>query len=584
MRVVIGSLVVLLLAACQGKQVGVEGVPFCGADEKLWGMVEGDGTVICSNVFEEKPSPVVNRRFAVPDTSGKWRLFGIGEEVGPVSEEKYVALGHFFEDVAVAQREKGAPLEVIDRQGRRVAVLDSYLGSQLLVAHNFREGRALIYTSSGKYGYVDTEGRVVIPPEYDYACDFSEGLALVGEADKEGRLAFRVIDREGNPRFAVTLQDCRLNEFFSDGYLLFRNSRQGYSGALNERGEVAVCFPQTVKLVAPYRSGVALFWTDKGVGLMDKKGGVLVPAVYEDGKMIGNDRVALQSDGKWGVFTLQGKPLSGFKYDGIAGGDGCVVGVRDSVCVLLDGNGRELEEKEYAALAWDFLVDRHNPEVFAVREMEEKPLPDTVAPQEVKKKAKPRPRLLQARIDEDNPFYQEAKRVWNGGLEEKDAESRRVILNYMEHFRMSYVTKDIDFLEQLFSERALIIVGNVVREASDDGRHYLSTEKVNYNVRTKREYLDRLREIFNRNKAINVEFTDFSIRRHPTREGIYGVSVKQRYTSDIYSDEGYLFLLWDFRDETAPKIHVRTWQPRMLDEHTPLPEQEIFNIGSFNLE
>ena len=284
------------------------------------------------------------------------------------------------------------------------------------------------------------------------------------------------------------------------------------------------------------------------------------------------------------MFTLQGKPLSGFKYDGIAGGDGCVVGVRDSVCVLLDGNGRELEEKEYAALAWDFLVDRHNPEVFAVREMEEKPLPDTVAPQEVKKKAKPRPRLLQARIDEDNPFYQEAKRVWNGGLEEKDAESRRVILNYMEHFRMSYVTKDIDFLEQLFSERALIIVGNVVREASDDERHYLSTEKVNYNVRTKREYLDRLREIFNRNKAINVEFTDFSIRRHPTREGIYGVSVKQRYTSDIYSDEGYLFLLWDFRDETAPKIHVRTWQPRMLDEHTPLPEQEIFNIGSFNLE
>ena len=219
-----------------------------------------------------------------------------------------------------------------------------------------------------------------------------------------------------------------------------------------------------------------------------------------------------------------------------------------------------------------------------VREMEEKPSPDTVAPQEVKKKAKPRPRLLQARIDEDNPFYQEAKRVWNGGLEEKDAESRRVILNYMEHFRMSYVTKDIDFLEQLFSERALIIVGNVVREASDDERHYLSTEKVNYNVRTKREYLDRLREIFNRNKAINVEFTDFSIRRHPTREGIYGVSVKQRYTSDIYSDEGYLFLLWDFRDETAPKIHVRTWQPRMLDEHTPLPEQEIFNIGSFNLE
>ena len=148
---------------------------------------------------------------------------------------------------------------------------------------------------------------------------------------------------------------------------------------------------------------------------------------------------------------------------------------------------------------------------------------------------------------------------------------------------MSYVTKDIDFLEQLFSEKALIIVGNVVKQTTV-GHNYLSSKQVRYNVRTKREYLDRLREIFEKNKTVNVEFTDFTVKRHPTREGIYGVSVKQRYTSDLYSDEGYVFLLWDFRDETAPKIHVRTWQPRMLDEHTPLPEQEIFNIGSFNLE
>jgi len=60
--------------------------------------------------------------------------------------------------------------------------------------------------------------------------------------------------------------------------------------------------------------------------------------------------------------------------------------------------------------------------------------------------------------------------------------------------------------------------------------------------------------------------------------------VRQGYTSDLYADEGYLFLLWDSREATAPRILVRTWQPSRLDGQTPLPEQELFTIGSFNLE
>ena len=46
----------------------------------------------------------------------------------------------------------------------------------------------------------------------------------------------------------------------------------------------------------------------------------------------------------------------------------------------------------------------------------------------------------------------------------------------MEHFRMSYETKDIDFLEQLFSEKALIIVGTVVKQLPQEG-HYLPADK-----------------------------------------------------------------------------------------------------------
>ena len=181
----------------------------------------------------------------------------------------------------------------------------------------------------------------------------------------------------------------------------------------------------------------------------------------------------------------------------------------------------------------------------------------------------------------DNPFFAEASKVIAGKLEEKDADNRRMILNYCEHLRTSYNTKDIDFLRQVFSDQALIIVGNVVRSAGKQGATGIEgDEKVTFSLKSKKEYLARLEMVFAANKKIDVKFTDFRIMRHPTMEGIYGVSMKQKYTSDRYSDEGYLFILWDFRDKSMPLIHVRTWQPAASVND----DKEIIGIRDFNLE
>ena len=181
----------------------------------------------------------------------------------------------------------------------------------------------------------------------------------------------------------------------------------------------------------------------------------------------------------------------------------------------------------------------------------------------------------------DNPFFAEASKVISGKLEEKDADNRRMILNYCEHLRTSYTTKDIDFLRQVFSDQALIIVGNVVRSADNNSATGIEgDEKVTFSLKTKKEYLERLEKVFVANKKIDVKFTDFRIMRHPTMEGIYGVSMKQKYTSDRYSDDGYLFILWDFRNKSMPLIHVRTWQPTASVNG----EKEIIGIRDFNLE
>lgn len=83
---------------------------------------------------------------------------------------------------------------------------------------------------------------------------------------------------------------------------------------------------------------------------------------------------------------------------------------------------------------------------------------------------------------QSNPFYKEASKIMQGKLTETDARRRHTILNYCEHFRRAYTTKDLDFLKQVFSDKALIIVGNVIEDRleilgiphhapSYDGRH-----------------------------------------------------------------------------------------------------------------
>lgn len=135
-----------------------------------------------------------------------------------------------------------------------------------------------------------------------------------------------------------------------------------------------------------------------------------------------------------------------------------------------------------------------------------------------------------------------------------DIDKRLLILHWTEQFRNAYCQKDIDFMENVFSEDALIITGKVIRRVAYEG------PKVFYNVMDKQQYLNNLRRVFARNSYVNVQFDDIEIVRHGVNPNIYGVTLIQTWNSSTYSDSGWLFVIWDFTDEYYPKILVRTWQ------------------------
>lgn len=160
-----------------------------------------------------------------------------------------------------------------------------------------------------------------------------------------------------------------------------------------------------------------------------------------------------------------------------------------------------------------------------------------------------------------------------------DLRRRQLILDYVEQFRTSYNTKDIKFLQQVFSDDALIITGKVISQKKDNIK---LPDKIVYKKQTKQEYLTNLRRVFANNSYIKVTFDDIKVMRHPVNPNFYGVTLHQGYTSSRYHDDGYLFLLWDFTDENQPQIHVRTWQPDQINGGR-IPEDEIFSLNDFDI-
>lgn len=156
-----------------------------------------------------------------------------------------------------------------------------------------------------------------------------------------------------------------------------------------------------------------------------------------------------------------------------------------------------------------------------------------------------------------------------------DLRRAQQIKDYVEQFRTSYCTKDMKFLQQVFSDDALIIVGNVVQQVRNNDS---PKTNVRYITETKKQYLDNLQRVFNNNKRINVQFENIEIHKHPTLDDWFYVKLKQGWSADRYHDEGYVFLLWDFRDNDRPQIHVRVWQ----QDDNKITEDDIFDIDDLS--
>ena len=118
--------------------------------------------------------------------------------------------------------------------------------------------------SNSKFGFVDTNGTVVVPPQYDSVYDFSEGLALVQMNHRYG-----FIDTTG--RVVIPLQWQRAGYFYDGLAHVCIDINCGY---IDKTGQVVI--PMQFNLANDFSEGLALAGIKDKLGYIDRSGRMVI--------------------------------------------------------------------------------------------------------------------------------------------------------------------------------------------------------------------------------------------------------------------------------------------------------------------
>ena len=169
---------------------------------------------------------------------------------------------------------RGGKVGFIDHEGREV--IPPRFSNAGDMAH-FKDGLAPVFEAGFGSGYIDTSGKFVIGPteEWFWGRAFHEdvaGVMIVGKAGASNRPAW--IDRNGKILFsASTGEGC----YFSSGLMpMFKDGKWGF---INKNREFVVS-PQ-YDLVFPFSEGRAMVTINRKSGFIDVYGAIVVPLKYD---------------------------------------------------------------------------------------------------------------------------------------------------------------------------------------------------------------------------------------------------------------------------------------------------------------
>ena len=199
---------------------------------------------------------------------GKWGfLNGAGELVIPC-QWNYCSYGFINGLARVSNEDGGGRYYFIDQAGEVVLTVTS-----ANMGNGFYDGLAYI-SRDGMYGYIDREGKMVIPFQWEYATDFHNGTAMV----KRSGLWY-CIDVNGEILFCYeALRGC--DNWWKPYEGIMRVKFGGLQGFMNQQGEMVI--PCEWTTADDFREGVARVMNGDGWGVIDRTGTLIIPCEYDN--------------------------------------------------------------------------------------------------------------------------------------------------------------------------------------------------------------------------------------------------------------------------------------------------------------
>lgn len=291
MRLTLVLSLVALLAACSGQKgdypYQTKYLPVMIKGSSKWSLMDvSNGEIVVKDAYAEAPSAVISDMYYVPQQDGTLSYYNISDPKTPVATG-YGSGTEFSDDGYALATKRGGKINVIDKQGKSVAEL----ADTVVQASMFCRGLAIFTTSSGKSGYIDTKGQVVIPAKYDAANPFlyADQALVLQQRQEDSLLDVIFIDKAGKVLFNTNTSvyaPNRVSPYFNHGVIPVL--KHDSVVCLNAEGkEVANPFvePDTIKkagFTAYSRDGMGNYIVAKGdkMGLVDKGCKTLMPIKY----------------------------------------------------------------------------------------------------------------------------------------------------------------------------------------------------------------------------------------------------------------------------------------------------------------
>lgn len=335
-----------VLCGCRDKDAEwkkIEYIPFQSEKDGRWGLISTDGKVLFEDEFKECPTMGMNGRFFVQNSKGEYEIYTTDEKPEQVGTTAWKEIALFSEDVTPAV-EKGKGVVLIDRDGEQVADLSELAGKKVESVQAFFGGLAIFETTDGLYGAIDTDGKVVVQPEYCQlnVCQRGKMLALekkYKDETDEAKKEYCVLDDGGQEISRIRTNKFSLGSEFSVwADVLYVEDKDGRPGLIDEKGEWVVKPSDKVQRIRGVGKDYYVYKDDDAYGLRTFDGETLIRAKHDEIYLLEDEILAIEDESR----------------------------ERDKRCALYDVNGERIGEKRFRNIFSQFLCDG-----YAVVEIEE---------------------------------------------------------------------------------------------------------------------------------------------------------------------------------------------------------------------